>query len=230
MRRLITLGFIFFASSNAYALETGIKKIMINMLEKSAVAGEKDAQVRLGTLYIDGTDEGYLKAASWYRRAALQGYGPAQYNLARLFEIGQGVEEIDLAMALWLYEKAANQRIDDALYRMALIYERLNDFGQAFYYYSLASRKEIWDAKVALGIILKRGRWLEINSENDQKALYLFLEASRANNNEGTYQAARMLEIGRGEAQDLTRAAALYALAATNGHLDALKRLAIMPK
>lgn len=49
-----------------------------------------------------------LDAAKWYRKAAEQGYAPAQANLGILYDLGQGVAQ-DYQQALYWYVKAAEQ-------------------------------------------------------------------------------------------------------------------------
>jgi len=55
-----------------------------------------------------GLKQNYSDAFYWYLRAANQGLLSSQYNLARMYEYGLGVE-VSHVMAKKLYEKAANQ-------------------------------------------------------------------------------------------------------------------------
>ena len=50
----------------------------------------------------------YQEALQWYRKAADQGYAPAQVNLGALYAEGHGVSQ-DFQEALAWYQKAANQ-------------------------------------------------------------------------------------------------------------------------
>jgi TPR repeat protein len=56
----------------------------------------------------NGLKQNYSNAFYWYLRAANQGLLSSQYNLARLYEYGLGVE-VSHVMAKQLYERAANQ-------------------------------------------------------------------------------------------------------------------------
>ena len=56
----------------------------------------------------NGIKQSYSNAFYWYLRAANQGLLSSQYNLARLYEYGLGVE-VSHVMAKQLYERAANQ-------------------------------------------------------------------------------------------------------------------------
>ena len=55
-----------------------------------------------------GLKQNYSDAFYWYLRAANQGLLSSQYNLARMYEYGLGVE-VSHVMAKQLYERAANQ-------------------------------------------------------------------------------------------------------------------------
>ena len=56
----------------------------------------------------NGIKQSYSNAFYWYLRASNQGLLRSQYNLARLYEYGLGVE-VSHVMAKQLYERAANQ-------------------------------------------------------------------------------------------------------------------------
>ena len=50
----------------------------------------------------------YVEAAKWYRKAADQGYAPAQFNLGVMYDNGEGVAQDYTEAAKW-YRKAADQ-------------------------------------------------------------------------------------------------------------------------
>ncbi|MDX1540944.1 MAG: caspase family protein, partial [Geminicoccaceae bacterium] len=74
-----------------------------------ALTGDPEAQNYVGEILERGlgTPPNYVEAASWYRKAAEQGFGPAQINLGQLYEQGLGVEK-DPVVALNWYRKAAD--------------------------------------------------------------------------------------------------------------------------
>ncbi len=55
-----------------------------------------------------GGPQDYGQAIGWYRKAADQGYAPAQFNLGVMFATGQGVPQ-DYGQAIGWYRKAADQ-------------------------------------------------------------------------------------------------------------------------
>lgn len=61
----------------------------------------------------------YKKAVSHFESASQLGYSKAQYNLGQCYELGQGVE-LDLAKAVNLYERAAEQDHPLALYKLGM--------------------------------------------------------------------------------------------------------------
>jgi hypothetical protein len=74
----------------------------MRLLEGAAEAENATAQLRLGYLLLAENRPDSTKAASrWFRRAALQGWLEARYNLGVLLATGQGVEKNLLEAAFW---------------------------------------------------------------------------------------------------------------------------------
>lgn len=74
-----------------------------------AQSGDKEAQTYVGEVYeksLSGAEPDYAAAATWYRKAAEQGYPRALMNLGLLYERGLGVEK-DLAKAMEYYRKSS---------------------------------------------------------------------------------------------------------------------------
>lgn len=71
--------------------------------------GDQQAQLYVGHIYEKGMGQepDYAKAAEWYRKAADQGFAPAQTALAILYERGQVSGKAEPQAALTLYRKAA---------------------------------------------------------------------------------------------------------------------------
>ena len=62
-----------------------------------------------------------VKAVTWYRKAADQGYDVAQHSLGYLSEIGSGLPKDDQEAIRW-YKLAAAQGYDPSLRNLGLIY------------------------------------------------------------------------------------------------------------
>src|SRR5690606_24353969 len=77
---------------------------------EAAEAGETDAAVNLGLMYLDGvgTPVNNGEALRWTRLAAEAGNAVGQNNLGHLYEQGLGVARDTAAAARW-YQKAAEQ-------------------------------------------------------------------------------------------------------------------------
>ncbi|KAJ3263406.1 hypothetical protein HDU77_010700 [Chytriomyces hyalinus] len=65
---------------------------------KRAQGGDAFFETRVGWTYefgdpIDGVEVDYIKAFEWYSKAAVKGYGHAQYLLGALYEFGRGIEQ-----------------------------------------------------------------------------------------------------------------------------------------
>ena len=80
----------------------------LNVWLPPAQAGDKVAQTYVGEIFEKGLGSGsdYVSAATWYKKAADQGYARALINLGFLYEQGLGVTK-DPVTALNLYRKAA---------------------------------------------------------------------------------------------------------------------------
>lgn len=100
---------------------TGIEP---EVLRQSAEAGDKQAQLILGTLYEDGLGglpADLREAAYWYEQAAKQHYPKAQYNLGLLYEDGRGVTQSDKQAAYW-YDKAAKAGFTEAQNNLGVLF------------------------------------------------------------------------------------------------------------
>ncbi|KAH9246167.1 hypothetical protein BASA81_016308 [Batrachochytrium salamandrivorans] len=95
-------------------------------LDLGVFKGDPDAQNMLGEMIemgyaggIDGDGDPAV-AASWYRRAVYLGHVRATFNLAALYEAGQGVEK-DYEKSTKLYREAARRGSKDAADRLATL-------------------------------------------------------------------------------------------------------------
>jgi len=77
------------------------------------LTGQKEAEVWAIFGDMHQHEEDYADAVKWYRKSAEQGHARAQYELAWMYEEGQGVER-DVAEAVKWYRKAADQGDDYA--------------------------------------------------------------------------------------------------------------------
>jgi len=71
-----------------------------------ASAGELVAQFSLGAILYYGTAD-TAQSIEWFRKAAVQGYPPAEYQMGQVYDFGFGAQQDD-TLALDWYRKAAS--------------------------------------------------------------------------------------------------------------------------
>ncbi len=104
-----------------YFLSTGAGGVTVDQAKAvehirfAAGAGDRTAQLNLGTFYAtgNGVERSTEQAAHWYWRAADQGNSEAMVRLARLLRAGDGVPRDEAAAREWL-ERAADDGHEEA--------------------------------------------------------------------------------------------------------------------
>ena len=106
------------------------------------------------------------RGATWVRRAAEQGYPPAQFNLAFMHETGLGVSKQAVAAANW-YRRAAERGHARAQYNLAARYINADglvpDPVQAYKWLLLAA--------IPQGVDREEGKALAAKSRRSQRLL-----------------------------------------------------------
>lgn len=125
---------------------------------KSATALSPEEMFQNGTWHYD--KKNYAKAIEWYRRAAEQGYAPAQFSLGVCYNYGHSVTQ-DFAEAAKWYRKAAEQGFAKAQNSLGFCYENgegvTKDILEAVNWYRKAAEQGQTNAKSNL----KRLRYSE---------------------------------------------------------------------
>lgn len=113
------------------------------------------AQFALGLRYYngDGVAKDFSKAVELYRKAAEQGFAPAQTNLAWFYETGRVVAKNEVEAVKW-WRKAAEQGCAQAQCCLGVCYVRgggvTKDLVQAYKWLSLAVvQSDEWAKKIA---------------------------------------------------------------------------------
>jgi len=85
----------------------------------AAAQGNADAQVKLGTLYLNGTGvpQSDALALQWFLRAANKGHAEAQLALSGMFANGQGVARHDVLAYKWAALAESNAAAADVRQR-----------------------------------------------------------------------------------------------------------------
>jgi len=124
-------------------------------LRQSAEAGDARGQFNLAARLE--REKKYDEAVKWYERAAAQGFGPAELNLAHMYETGIGVTQ-DTAQARRRYRKMAELGDPDGRFRTARLAAQAGDFPEALKYYERGVRDDEWRATLDLGEMYEHGR------------------------------------------------------------------------
>lgn len=97
----------------------------VRLLKPQAEAGQIDAQIMLGQMYLKGQGVPADVAAgiAWIRKAADQGSPIAAYDLGLFSANGIGAPQDIHAAATW-YRKAAHQGFPDAAFNLAVLYHK----------------------------------------------------------------------------------------------------------
>jgi TPR repeat protein len=111
---------------------------------RRANAGDVIAQFSLGSLLYYGSKE-TAQAVDWFRRAALQEYAPAEFQMGLMHDFGFGVVQNDSAALEW-YRKAAahgsaaGQRTVGDFYRKGRVVAA--DLAEAAHWYQRAAEAD----------------------------------------------------------------------------------------
>ena len=97
-------------------------------IQGKARMGDKDAQLRLGEIYLigNGVDKNENTAFSWMEKSADQGNVDAQFLLGRMYFEAKG-ENKNYNKAISWYVKAANNGHIEAAYALGLYYDGIWD-------------------------------------------------------------------------------------------------------
>jgi len=89
--------------------------------EKAALKKDKNALYHLAMILIKQEPKDYQNIAKLLESASQLGHPHAQYNLAVMYQKGDGVEQ-NLDKAFYWYEKAANSNLAIAQYNLGMMY------------------------------------------------------------------------------------------------------------
>lgn len=135
-------------------------------LENRAVAGDSDAQIRLGLQLVNTAKPDYSGAARWFEVAAKSGSLEAQYDLGVLTGDGLGVKRDPVGAAI-LFMNAAAGGFPAAEYRIGHAYQngvgvpRSSSF--AAMWYERAARHGVRPAQSALAALYATGDGVQVD-------------------------------------------------------------------
>ena len=130
----------------------------LKILQEKANSGDARAQYELGLWWIKKVidEKNYLKAATWFKLAAIQGLKEAQYSLGVLYDAGVGMEKDENQAFLW-YHAAASNHHPMAQFNIAHFYLEREDgkenFESALHWFELASKNGLDEAAHNVSIL-----------------------------------------------------------------------------
>ncbi|WP_299200851.1 hypothetical protein [uncultured Amphritea sp.] len=200
-------------SSVVYAEDQSCRSLYQNKQNQAALQtclplaeqGDGESSFILSSLYSQGVNGGTAdlqQALRWLTRSADQGYGPACYNLATLYERGDVVPQ-DLPLAFHWYLKGAEQEHLASQLKTGINYLKgagtEQNLSQARHWLTIAADKGDQSARITLAALLK--------SSDPQQAMTLFQLAAQQGSSYAHYQLALLYrEPPDGVVMDLDKA------------------------
>ena len=136
-----------------------MKKLTLALLLTLTCATAWAADFDKGLAAYEAGD--FATALAEWKPLAGQGYANAQYNLALMYDSGQGVIEDDKEAVKW-YRLAAEQGVANAQYNLGLMYDSgqgvIQDDKEAAKWYRLAAEQGNADAQSNLGVMYATGQ------------------------------------------------------------------------
>ncbi len=198
---------------------------------RGARLGDARAQFNLAGCYLTGSglEEDREQAAYWYRAAADQGLGDAQFNFALLLQASSDAQDrldglrwmakaADLGVAQAQYEIARRLRVGDGLPADAL---------QAMHYYHEAAEQGHIEAQFSLGLMLEVGMRLDRPYPEEAAKWYRRLAERRAHPG-AAHNLGILYAQGKGVPKDARLARELFELAISLGGDDAMYSLGLL--
>jgi TPR repeat protein len=201
--------------------------------ERGARLGDMHAQYKLATCFLagEGVPEDRTRAAQWYRAAADQGFGPAQFNLAVLLLNGADGVAKDVPQGMSWLAKAADKGVAMAQYALA---KRLRtgegvpaDPLQAMHYYHEAAEQNHPEAQFNLAVMLEVGVGLD-RAYPEQAARWYHRLAMQGRHGGGAHNLGILYAQGNGVPQDDAIARELFELAIALGADEAMHSLGLL--
>lgn len=170
----------------------------------------------------------YAEGVSWFRKAADQGYAPAQLNLGKMYKSGSGISQ-DYAQAAGWIRKAADQGLAEAQILLGLLYDEghgvAQDHTQATDWFRKAAEQGNAEAQDTLGVSYLEG--IGVAKDYAQAAFWLRKAADQGRPQAQLFLGI-MYELGRGIAQDYVQAAFWLKKAADQGNAWAQREMGIL--
>lgn len=160
-------------------------------------------------------------AIEQFRPLVAEGYAPAQYQMAIVYQHGYGVPK-DGMKALALFEQAAKQNYSDAQFELALLYSEgklvPQDLKKAYQLTSKAAKKGLASAQFNLAVMYANGTGVK---QDNFKASRWYKSAANQNYALAQYNLALLYSDGIGVEKSTEMSLVWNTIASWNGYPDA---------
>ncbi len=193
---------------------------------KAAQKGNVDAMNKVGQAYYSLSNN--EEAGKWWKQAAEKGNPSSMYNIARLYEIGLGVEKNEAEAFRW-YKKAWENNFADAYSRLLYCYENgvgvEPDYEKAMQMYKVRADEGDTHAQARMGVLYYKGLGVP---QDYEKAVKLLLTDEDTGDAEVLYCLGCCYRDGTGLELKKKKAVKCFRKAARSGHEGATKALEAM--
>ena len=203
------------------AADVDVGELDVGRLRLMAEEGNASAQRELGGRYEEGRGgvvRDYRAAVSWFRRAADQGYPPAQTAVGYMLSQGRGVEQNDAEAARW-YRRAAEQGHPRGQNNLGVMYADglgvPRDDEEAVRWYRRAAEQGHATGQYNLGWMYANGRGVR---RNEEEAVRWYRRAAEQGHPGGQNNLGVMYADGLGVPRDDEEVVRWYRRAAEQGH------------
>ena len=189
---------------------------------KAAAQGHREAQARLGAIFLEEAAKRQNasdaeKARSWLTKAAAQGHPEAMFHLGLLLNQGHGLAQKSKGARGW-FEAAANTGHIGALNQLGLLATEAGDHAAAVKYFAQGAEKGDADSQFSLGRCLEEG--IGVGRDSAQAAL-MYRNAAEQELPEAQFRLGLMLLQGKGVQRSTREGQRWLQQAATRGNPDA---------
>ncbi|MFT5758258.1 MAG: TPR repeat protein [Alteromonadaceae bacterium] len=184
-------------------------------------ASSFDADLELGIFKLN---KGEFKAAiEKFEPLVLEGYSPAQYQMALIYQNGYGVQK-DQQKAFELFSLAASQNYPDALFNLAVMYSEGKvvdkNLTTAFVLYEKAANKGLASAQFNIGVAYYNGEGVQ---KDYLKASRWYRKAAEQNYALAQFNLALMYFEGQGVPKSTENSYIWNIISSYNGYVPADK-------
>jgi hypothetical protein len=165
----------------------------------------------------------FKTALTCFQQGAKESNAVAEYQLALMYEKGQGIRK-DNSQACYWYEQAANHGSARAQDALGFLYTQgqskpLN-FMEAARWFEQAARQGDAEAQYHLGLLYEKGRGVP---QNYDKAAHWYKKSARQDHVLAQNALGFLYYNGKGVPRDLVISLALFNIAAARGNADAFQ-------